>query len=164
MTSFAHEKTQTVCNNIWFDSDPDAHFCIDPFWSAGEGYKTLLSEHIKSFTHTPLHIIQGQVAQSNQSCLGRIPSSIKPLTMMGILGANGSNALQLTFPNCALLACSFPKVTWGSHSSSISGWRRKVWRIGSPHWLEIIWHGSSTFNTSISTCIFPNVQTFALIR
>ena len=146
MTSFAQEKTQTVCNK-WLDSDPDAHFCIDPFWSAGEAYKTLLSKHI----------IQGQVAQSNQSCLGRIPSSIKPLTMMGILGANGSNALQLTFPNCALLACSFPKVTWGSHSSSISGWRRKVWRIGSPHWLEMIWHRSFTFNTSISTCIFPNV-------
>lgn len=147
MTSFAQEKTQTVCNK-WLDSDSDAHFCIDPFWSAGEAYKP--------FTHTPLHP-EGQVAQSNQSCLGRIPSSIKPLTMMGILGANGSNALQLTFPNCALLACSFPKVTWGSHSSSISGWRRKVWRIGSPHWLEIIWHRSFTFNTSISTCIFPNV-------
>ena len=153
MTSFAQENT-----NKWLDSEPDAHFCIDPFWSAGEAYRTLVSKHIKSFTHTPTsHHPEGQVAQSNQSCLGRIPSSIKPLTMMGILGAKGSNALQLTFPNCALLACSFPKVTWGSHSSSISGWRRKVWRIGSPHWLEIIWHRNFTFNTSISTCVFPNV-------
>jgi len=64
---------------------------------------------------------KAQVAQSSQSCLGLVPSSVSPCTMMGSLGANSSKAATVTPPSWALLACSFPKVTWGSHSSSISG-------------------------------------------
>ena len=66
---------------------------------------------------------KAQVAQSSQSCLGLVPSSVSPCTMMGSLGANSSKAATVTPPSWALLACSFPKVTWGSHSSSISGGR-----------------------------------------
>ena len=37
-----------------------------------------------------------QVAQSSQSCLGLVPSSVSPCTMMGLLGANLSKAATET--------------------------------------------------------------------
>lgn len=40
-----------------------------------------------------------QVAQSSQSCLGLVPSSVSPCTMMGSLGANSSKAATVTPPS-----------------------------------------------------------------